>query len=73
MAQAYRQRQPDPRRGTAPALRLGVALTALLATSGCQSGGVLSLWRQGFDSSLSKGPTWTVTPCCGSPTRTGNL
>jgi outer membrane protein assembly factor BamD (BamD/ComL family) len=56
MAQATRQ--PDPRSGTAPALRLGVALAALVATSGCQSGGgFLSLWRQGTDSSLSKGPT----------------
>src|SRR3954447_3671513 len=55
MAQA--NRHPDPRSGTAPALRLGVALAALVAASGCQSGGVLSLWRQGLDSSLSKGPT----------------
>jgi outer membrane protein assembly factor BamD (BamD/ComL family) len=56
MAQA--NRQPDPRRGTATALRLGVALAALLVTSGCQSsGGLLSVWRQGLDSSLSKGPT----------------
>jgi outer membrane protein assembly factor BamD (BamD/ComL family) len=58
MALAHRQRQPDPRCGTATALRLGVVLAALVATSGCQStGGFLTLWRQGADDSLSKGPT----------------
>ena len=51
---------PIPARGTAPApLRLGVgSWRPSLATSGCQSGGGCSrLWRQGADSSLSKGPT----------------
>jgi outer membrane protein assembly factor BamD (BamD/ComL family) len=55
---ALANRQPDPRRGTVTALRLGVALAALAATPGCRStGDWLSLWRQGSDSSLSKGPT----------------
>jgi outer membrane protein assembly factor BamD (BamD/ComL family) len=64
MALVFRQRQPDPRPGTARAcavrpgaLLLASALT-LAAASGCQSGGgLLSLWRQGNDDSLSKGPT----------------
>src|SRR5438105_15491045 len=61
---AQRQPQPDHRRGTAArarrlALAVTVALAALTAASGCQSsgGGLLSLWRMGSDSSLSKGPT----------------
>jgi outer membrane protein assembly factor BamD (BamD/ComL family) len=55
---ALATRQPDPPRGAVSAPRLGLALAALAAISGCQSSGsYLSLWRQGTDSSLSKGPT----------------
>jgi outer membrane protein assembly factor BamD (BamD/ComL family) len=59
---AQRQWQTDPRVGTAraQAIFLTVAMVALAAlASGCQSssGSFLSLWRQGADSSLSKGPT----------------
>src|SRR4051794_6811233 len=65
MALVFRQRQPDPLPGTAracavrpgrPLLALAWAF-ALVAAAGCQSGGLLSIWRQGNDDSLSKGPT----------------
>jgi outer membrane protein assembly factor BamD (BamD/ComL family) len=56
------QRQDDLRCGTARArtvrLAAAAAALALLVAPGCQSSGnVLSLWRQGTDASLSKGPT----------------
>jgi outer membrane protein assembly factor BamD (BamD/ComL family) len=64
MALAQRQRLPDPPSGTAPAhaARLGVsvvlAASFLTSTAGCQSSGsFLSLWKQGGDASLSKGPS----------------
>ena len=55
------QRQPQTNypRATARALWHALALATLVATCGCAStgGGLLSLWRQGTDTSLSKGPT----------------
>ncbi len=55
MSQAHRH--PTPRRRASP--RLGVALAIVAAVSGCtsSSGGFLTAWRAGRDSSLSKGPT----------------
>jgi outer membrane protein assembly factor BamD (BamD/ComL family) len=47
-------RQHDPRRRPTP--RLAIALAALVALSGCQTG-PLAAWRTGRDDSLSKGPT----------------
>src|SRR5262249_3225775 len=59
MPLACRQVPCDPRRSSARALWHALAFAALIASSGCSStsGGLISLWRQGTDSSLSKGPT----------------
>ncbi|MEJ7637240.1 MAG: outer membrane protein assembly factor BamD [Singulisphaera sp.] len=50
-------RRPDRLPGARPGL--GFVLAALAAASGCAAGGTgpLAAWRQGLDSSLSKGPT----------------
>src|SRR5215472_12485819 len=56
MSQAHRH--PTPRRRASPRLAVALAIVAASCGPGCtSSGGFLSAWRMGRDSSLSKGPT----------------